>query len=275
MSNSRYLIATDLDDTILSSYFSLSADSVNALIEAQEAGHVVMIATARPKCMSLPYHRAMGLRGPLSMLNGARLEHPDDPDFPAENHMISRDTVAAIVDLLKHADSDRLWLADGDDMYAYGAPTASQSYMRELFRQSNVYWSDEMPVRETNRLFGFVGSMEAGRQIIDQMADYKDIVLRLYPQSDGGCRINGSSVTADKWYSVRRAAEIYGIPTENILTFGDEENDRLMILGAGHGFAMCNGNAKLHEQALAAGKKITELPCAEGGVGHEVRKLLL
>ena len=50
----RHLIAVDLDDTILSAYFSLSAESVRALIEAQNAGHVVMIATARPEPWPFP-----------------------------------------------------------------------------------------------------------------------------------------------------------------------------------------------------------------------------
>ena len=58
--NKRCLIAIDLDDTVLSTYYSLSSESVRALIEAQAAGHVVMIATARPEAMALPYHRAMG-----------------------------------------------------------------------------------------------------------------------------------------------------------------------------------------------------------------------
>ena len=70
--NKRFLIAIDLDDTVLSSLFSLCARSVEALIDAKQAGHRVMIATARPTAMALPYYRLLGLDTPLSVLNGAR-----------------------------------------------------------------------------------------------------------------------------------------------------------------------------------------------------------
>ena len=53
--NERHLIAVDLDDTILSELFSLNVKSVWKLIDLQDAGHVVMIATARPTFIDLPY----------------------------------------------------------------------------------------------------------------------------------------------------------------------------------------------------------------------------
>lgn len=275
MSNSRYLIATDLDNTILSKYYSLSADSVQALIDAQEAGHLVMIATARPESMSLPYHRTMGLRGPLSMLNGARMEHPDDPNFPAVNHLIPRDVIAEMAKMMTPQECDRFWLVDGNHVYAHGEVAANQAYMRELFRQGKVDWFDDLPIYACNRVYAYVRSEETGRAIYEHMQQFKDeIDVTMTVESGGICRFHCISPKSDKWYTVKRAAEIYDIPVENIVTFGDEENDRKMLLNAGHGFVMCNGNAKLREDVLAAGQHVTELPCAEGGVGHEVRKLL-
>ena len=66
----RYLIAIDLDDTVVSTLFTMSTDSAWALRDAQKAGHLVMIATARPWCITMPYYRALGLDTLVAVMNG-------------------------------------------------------------------------------------------------------------------------------------------------------------------------------------------------------------
>ena len=78
----RHLIAIDLDDTVLSSLFSLDTESVWALLDARDAGHIVMIATARPECITLPYYRLLGMNTLMSVMNGSYMYHPDDPSVP-------------------------------------------------------------------------------------------------------------------------------------------------------------------------------------------------
>jgi len=110
----RHLIAVDLDDTILSSYFSLSSESVRVLIEAQAAGHVIMIATARPEAMALPYHRAMGFHGPISTLNGAHLYHPDDVSFPHYTELVSAKSTGIFSEAAHRLGVKKIWLEENN-----------------------------------------------------------------------------------------------------------------------------------------------------------------
>ncbi|MBQ9951344.1 MAG: HAD-IIB family hydrolase [Clostridia bacterium] len=275
MDNSkRCLIAIDLDSTVLSSYFSLSADSVRALIEAQSAGHVVMIATARPEAMTLPYHRAMGFHGPMSTLNGAHLYHPDDPSFPVYEELVSPESTAAFSEIADRAGVKKIWLEQNRCVHAVSDPTPDFFYFREVFRQSGAAYHEKLPAVPAARIYACADTQEQADAIMEVMSAREDCSLRHHVTAAGEHRINCNAVTADKWFAVKRAADFYGIPNENVITFGDEVNDRRMILSASHGFVLRNGSKALQEEALAAGANVTELVCAEGGVGHEIRKLL-
>lgn len=271
----RHLIAVDLDDTILSTYFSLSSESVRALIDAQAAGHVVMIATARPEAMSLPYHRAMGFHGPLSTLNGAHLYHPDDPSFPVYTELVSAESTAIFSAAAHRLGVTRLWLELNNRVHAVSNPDPDFFYFLEVFRQSGVTCHDRLPAIPAARIYACTDTAQQADELLSIMSARTDCALRHHVTASGQHRINCNAVTADKWYAVKRAADFYGIPRENIVTFGDAINDRLMLTSAGHGFVLCNGGKAFVDEMRAIGVGVTEYPCAEGGVGREIRKLLL
>lgn len=271
----RCLIAVDLDNTILSGLYSLCCESVYALIEAQSAGHVVMIATARPRAMAMPWHRAMGLRGPISTLNGAYLYHPDDPAFPPHQDLICAESTAAISAAAARAGLRRIWFEVDDGVRAVQPPREDFYYFREVFRQSGAACFPVLPAEPAARIYACADAAAQADALLDAAGACADVAARRTVSASGEHRVNFNSVRADKWFAVRRAAEFYGIPRENIIAFGDEINDRQMILSAGHGFALCNGSRALQEEALRAGASVTEYPCAEGGVARALRGLIL
>ncbi len=276
MDNSkRCLIAIDLDDTVLSAYYSLSSESVRALIEAQAAGHVVMIATARPEAMALPYHRAMGFHGPISTLNGAHLYHPDDAAFPSYEELVSPESTFVFSEVADRVGVKKIWLEQNRRVHAVSDPAEDFYYFREVFRQSGAEYHDRLPAVPAARIYACADTAEQADEIMRVMGEREDCLLRVYHAPNGEYRINCNAVTADKWYAVKRAADIYGIPNENIITFGDATNDRMMICNAGNGFVLCNGGKAFVEEVREAGANVTEYPCAEGGVGREIRRLLL
>ena len=68
----------------------------------------------------------------------------------------------------------------------------------------------------------------------------------------------------DKSTGIQHLSRYYGIPTEDVLAFGDEDNDLEMIEFAGHGVAMNNAIDSL--KAIA--DDITSLPHNEDGLAH-------
>lgn len=63
--------------------------------------------------------------------------------------------------------------------------------------------------------------------------------------------------------------EALGVPLEEVVAFGDGNNDVEMLRMVGLGVAMCNGT----EVAKNSAKRITAYPNTMGGLGREVMTL--
>ena len=150
----RHLIATDLDDTILSDLFSLNVKSVWKLMELKEAGHIVMIATARPTCLALPYYRILGLNTLLSTVNGNYMYHPDDPQIPMIRHELEENQMQQILDAMKNAGIKEGYLHSDDLIHLCGAEP-NHPYFHIMFAQSEVRKVDKLPLLPCGRFFAF------------------------------------------------------------------------------------------------------------------------
>jgi len=71
------------------------------------------------------------------------------------------------------------------------------------------------------------------------------------------------SVMADKGKAAKRIASHYNIPLNDVMAFGDSENDIEMIRDVGWGVAMANGEIYLK----TLGRDVTQFKNYEGGVG--------
>ncbi|MBE5776739.1 MAG: HAD family phosphatase [Clostridiales bacterium] len=269
----RHLIAVDLDDTILSGLFSLNVDSVWKLIDLRDKGHIVMIATARPTCMALPYHRIMGLNALLSTVNGNYLFHPDDAAFPMIRHEISEERADAILRTVEELKLLSPWMQSDDSVWTTDAPLP-YPYFRLMFSQCNTQKVGRLPVQRCGRIFAMAQDAETANEVMRRFDGLSDLTCSAYPNKYGAYSVSFCASTADKWHTVREAAEYYNIDPQNIWCFGDQNNDRMMITNAHHGYVMKNGNPDLIRDMAALGKGVTRLPCDEGGVGDILSQLL-
>ncbi|MBR6524626.1 MAG: HAD family phosphatase [Clostridia bacterium] len=269
----RHLIAVDLDDTILSDLFSLNAKSVWKLMDLQDAGHVVMIATARPTCIALPYYRALGLTSLLSTVNGNYLYHPDDPSFTMIRHELDAEQTEHVIRAIREHSLSHAWMQSDDLLWAVGEPP-KVPYFRIMFGQSRVTRVQELPLLPCGRIFASADTETQAMAVKAQLDAVPGVHTSVYSNRHGSYSVSVSSTEADKWTTVQEAAAYYGIDKQNIWCFGDENNDRQMVMNAAHGHVMVNGNPALIADMKALGKGITRLPCAEGGVADMLQELL-
>ncbi len=68
----------------------------------------------------------------------------------------------------------------------------------------------------------------------------------------------------NKGTGIQKYAEWNGIPMENIISFGDNENDNEMLKATGWSVCLKDGS----EASKACSKDVTAYDCEEGGVGH-------
>ncbi len=81
MINNQYLIAIDLDDTVLIDYKYMTDYTKEILKKVKELGHKVVISTGRPFHSSEAYYDALELKTPIINFNGSYIHNPHDNKF--------------------------------------------------------------------------------------------------------------------------------------------------------------------------------------------------
>jgi hydroxymethylpyrimidine pyrophosphatase-like HAD family hydrolase len=74
------LAAIDLDDTLLGTDKSISAANLEVVKTLLDSGIKIVLASGRTLPSMLPYHRRLGLHGPLVATNGALVKDPEQHD---------------------------------------------------------------------------------------------------------------------------------------------------------------------------------------------------
>ncbi|MDT8336463.1 MAG: HAD family hydrolase [Candidatus Izemoplasmatales bacterium] len=92
----KYLIALDLDGTILYDFDSLSETLSDFMKEVQKQGHKIVIATGRPYRSSKFVYDRFDLDTPIINYNGGLITHPKNPDFPRVNYTVDKNVIIDI-----------------------------------------------------------------------------------------------------------------------------------------------------------------------------------
>lgn len=242
----RHIIAIDLDGTTLTRKKTILPRTKTAIELIRQQGHKVIIATGRPPRSSVNYYRELGLEHPMVNFNGALIHDPEHPErdihFPMD-----RDVVLDIVQecrrfgvhnvMVEMKDSfyaekvDELisFLGDGTEPHGVGP---IESYILEHPTSILIHTAKE--------------NITPLRQTLNQK--YEGLVAHRYWSAPyhvievvkaGISKATGLQILADRM----------GFAKEDVIAFGDEENDLEMIEWAGLGVAMGNANPMLKQIA--------------------------
>ncbi|MGI6166670.1 MAG: HAD-IIB family hydrolase [Eubacteriales bacterium] len=280
MQQKRYLIAFDLDCTVLPKVDEIDERTVKAFRMAREQGHIPVIASARHFNMMRWVYEAMGLDSPVCALNGAHVFHPYDETFAPSECSISPKMTRRIIEAafeyrchipmyVEHKNA--LWYTEGH----HG------KYYRERIRTSEpatIFDKSNIPDTPASRIIIMPPDNEAVRAIeaVATAAGPDEVIAASWdfmPATEDVSHIRMSlcSAGADKWYAIERIARFYGIPNEDIYAFGDMWNDFLMIENAGCGYALLGSEAAQKSKA----KNVTRYTCKECGVADIIEREIL
>ena len=92
----NYLIAIDLDDTLVTDFDNNDYKSLELLKEVAKENFVV-IATGRPLRSSLYYYKMLGLNTPIINYNGALVHNPSDNNFKKTYISVKKEWVTKII----------------------------------------------------------------------------------------------------------------------------------------------------------------------------------
>lgn len=246
----KHLIVLDLDGTLLNSKKEISNLTRRTLERLKEEGHEIMIATGRPFRASVPYYNELRLSTPIVNFNGAYVHHPLIPswkpkhmtiDLPLVHDIINKATTMNVKNIIAEVKDD-VYIEQFDQhlmpIFDFGDPTMVQGSIIEhlevpatsLLLQSTKY------------------EIEALRKaILDEHVE----ALYYHEWGEPFHILELIHRSVNKAVGIQYVQDLYQIPTDRIIAFGDETNDLEMIQYVGTGVAMGNAIQELKSCANA------------------------
>ncbi|PKG25505.1 Cof-type HAD-IIB family hydrolase [Niallia nealsonii] len=264
----KHLIALDLDGTLLKNDKTISPLTKKVIQKARQAGHMVMIATGRPFRASEAIYRELNLDTPIVNFNGAFIHHPKDHQWGFYHTPLDIKTAKDIIEACHEFSFHNIIAEVMDDVYFH----YHDEKLLDIFSLGN-------PKTTTGNLLTFLEAPptcllihteeEQGKTIRSHLTDVHADLIDHRRWADPFHVIEIVRTGLNKAVGLKRVSEYYQIPQENIIAFGDEDNDFEMIEYAGKGIAMGNGIKEL--QSLA---NETTLSNEEDGIAHYLNEAL-
>lgn len=117
METKPYLIALDLDGTLLKDDKTISENTLQTIQRLKDDGHHVCISTGRPYRSSSMYYQQMELTTPIVNFNGAFVHHPQDDSWGRYHTSLPLDVVKQLVDISESYNVHNVLAEVIDDVY--------------------------------------------------------------------------------------------------------------------------------------------------------------
>ncbi|HZG71229.1 MAG TPA: Cof-type HAD-IIB family hydrolase [Chondromyces sp.] len=262
MANENYLIALDLDGTLLRDDKTISPLSKLVLNKAMELGHEVMIATGRPYRSSEIYYKELGLTTPIVNFNGAFVHHPHDSSWGIFHEPMELETAKEIIEACQHFTFYNIIAEVIDDVYFH----YHDERLVDIFSMGDpkIQTGDLRKVLSDHPTSLLIHAAEEHVQNIRNHLD--DVHAEVIDHRRWAAPWHVIEIVKsglNKAVGIEKVAKHFQIPPSRIIAFGDEDNDLEMITYAGTGVAMGNAINPLKDIANEVAKTNEE-----DGIAH-------
>lgn len=262
----KHLIVLDMDGTLLNSNKGISSLTKNYLLELVNQGHKIILASGRPVRALISYYNELGLDTPMICYNGAYVTNPHSKEYDSTAFKFpSQDCKEIIEDLGHHickvmCESEDTIFIDKED-----------SYLNDYFWYGGMY----LVHGEVNKTLNvdpltFIAKCRGNIDkdfICKTVEKHKNIKARFWT---GAPYFELYRTEASKGGCMLDIANMYGIKKENIIVYGDADNDIEMFEYAAISVAMSNSKSKVKENATI----ITEYDNDHDGIYYSLKEIL-
>lgn len=243
------LILVDIDGTLVNDDKKILNRTKKALIECQERGIKVVIASGRSPNGISNYAQELDLakyKNYISAQNGSILIKQDNQKQVA-NHTLNYDKSKELLQYIKESGLSTMIYYGGkvftDDKNKFLVESTSADNRSEIAERKDFF--DNLDFIPNNIvMMGKDGLLEEWMPgIEDKFGKYFDFVLT------SKTYFEAMPPGISKATSLKDLCDLYDIPIEDTLAFGDSDNDYEMIKEAGIGVAMKNATKKILQVA--------------------------
>jgi len=267
------LVAMDLDGTLLNGEKGITEYTAKVLRECENRGVKMVIASGRGFDSARAYARVAGLNSPVVSANGARAdETPFGPTIledciPQE---LSRDICRIMLEsgiYFVCYCRDVNYSANGTEIKRGLAPKIEVDGGK--FNARNVLSLDQLLSEGVKRPYKYV-AFTTDYDAIGRLREKLEKEIDAAISSSWPDNVEVLAKGCGKGRAISFLAEKYGIKKDEIMAFGDQENDIEMLRSAGWPVAMENGVDAVKKIARIIAPKNTE-----DGVAKVLEKMVL
>lgn len=258
----KYLIAVDLDGTLLPDLYGLTEYSIRVFNKIREEGHTIIISTGRPFRSSYFVYQKFGLNTPMINYNGGLINNPSDPSFGVYDVYLKRD---ALVDIYKtQKEHYYLFFSEhNDNIYS----NIDDEHVHLLMHHSNLsklFIGDIDKILPCDAHGTLILAKPGHSQYIKDYVEknYSMIGVRIWEWAEYKEIVELYSKEVSKGSAVMFVAKRLGFDKEHILACGDSPNDIELFKEAGVSVSL--SNAEEHIKKIST--YVYPVSCGEDGL---------
>ncbi len=271
-------VCLDLDGTLLDDDKKISDRSFLLLDNLIENGIEVIIATGRHFYMVSDFLRPLKRDIMVCANNGAMSRFKESNKLVNVEYVSNCKFLEIYNKALECGMNPYIYLDSFVDGYHLaikdGQPKKShfeENIVDKKIAVDSVRYFSQIDVKslETVLCIAFLDQKERIDEFFEYFKDEEDLVKNMYFVPNGKKVLEFQSKKADKWIAITNYLKSKNISLSEVVSFGDEFNDKSMVKNSGMGFAMKNGI----EELKSLTKNITEFTNNEDGVYFELKKI--
>lgn len=266
----KYLIAIDLDGTLLKDWATVSQKTIEYLREIQTKGHQIVLATGRPFRSSEKFYDLLGLTTPLINYNGGLVTSKNDPLFKGYSLTVDKKAILDIFETNKKYIHNAFGEVK-DDIYLLEDTEEIQPLIHNFNGAKLTVGDFSETLTEPTNGFIIIANKGEGHHIEEYVKKhYSEKVLFRNWGNEYRFIIELFSPMTNKGRALKYVSEYLGFTPEQTIVFGDAHNDIEMLQFGGRSVAMKNAQDCLFEYA----DEVTEFKNHEDGVIEHLKTII-
>lgn len=240
------LIVMDLDGTLLNSMKMVSFESRNYLMNLRKEGYIIAIATGRTLKSALLATNGADFAQCIICSSGAVVFDNLNKKILKSSAISSSDAK----DIIGLYDKDTSYISVNDLEYynKYGEDIEIENYVSKKIIDVNQFLKDKNDIYHMCIKFKNDKNAEkVSKYILNNFNELTAYTVSCHYAGDKNVDINKKGIT--KYSAIKYIANLCSINNDDIIAFGDSENDLHMIKNSGVGVAMLNALDEVKDSA--------------------------
>ena len=264
----KYLIITDLDNTLLNKKSKISLTSKLYIKKLIKQGHYFILASGRPYQACISFYNELKLNSYLVCDNGGSIIHPID-----NSKNIIKNIPLNIFQEFLNEIKDYIYagMSATQEVVYYQNPELIPDWMKHDIKERKIIVGNLNEIVNTSPIIPNIFIKTEYLEIVKEILakdKYKNIIsYRHWSTNKPYTSFEIYRFDATKGNALKDLKIILNITEENDLAFGDQLNDLEMIKAAFNGVAMINGRNELKDIA----KYVSFKPSHKNGEIHFIK----